>query len=142
MKTKQSQIDTIGITLSDLANPRLVLITAVTGGVTEANLQDPSNWTEASQYATTNRPSLSGVIPQETSATDQGATMLLAWPSADVDLPAVTGSGITVVAAAVVDGTSALGSSTKGRVSDITDKTYAVGDVPRLSDFAWNTTEK
>lgn len=142
MKTKQSQIDAIEVSLTGLTDKRLVLITAVAGGVSETTLQDPSNWTEASQFATTNRPDLDSVIPAVSEATDQGAYMLLESPTVDVDLAAVSGSGFTVVAAAIVDGTGALGSTTTGRVSDIADKTYAVGDIIRLSDFSWDTTEK
>lgn len=142
MKTKQSQIDALAVSLTGLTSKRLVLITDVAGGVTEANLQDPANWTEATQYATTNRPDITSVIPAIGAATDEGAFMRLLGLSANVDLPAVTGSGFTVVAAAIVEGTAALSSTTKGRVSDITDKPYVVGDIPRLSNFAWSSTEK
>lgn len=148
MKTKQSQIDTIGITLSDLPDHRFCLLTAVSGqtdpaNITDTMLQDPANYTEAAQYALTARPDITAAIPQETTATDTGATMLLEWPSVDVDFAAVTGSAITVVAWALVDGTGAFASTMKGRCGKLaTAKTYNVGDIPRLSDFAVDTTEK
>ena len=99
--------------------------------------------TEAAQYATTNRPDVSAAIPQETTSTDTGATMLLEWPNVDVDFAAVAGSGIAVVAWALLDGTGAFSSTMKGRCGKLAAvKNYAVGDIPRLSNFAVDTTEK
>ena len=147
MKTKQSQIDTIGITLSDLSDHRFLMLTAVAGKtdpaqITDTDLQDPTNYTVASQYSGANAPDISAAIPQETTATDQGATMLLEWPNVDVDFNPVAGSGFNVVAWAIVDNAT-LSSTTRGRVGKLAAaKNYSVGDIPRLSDFAVDTTEK
>lgn len=147
MKLKQSQIDTIGATLSDLSDHRFLMITAVAGKtdlaqITDTDMQEATNFTVAPQYAGSNAPDISAAIPQETTSTDTGATMLLEWPNVDVDFNPVA-AGFVVVAWAIVDNPESLGATSRGRCGKLAAvKTYQVGDIPRLSDFAVDTTEK
>ena len=135
MKTIQSKDNTLKSTLLELSNPRLVFITAAT------SLKDPSTWTEAAQYATSGRPSLSGKVPGTGSITSSGTTRVVQLPSANLDCDAIAGSGFTAIAIAVVDGIAALAATTVGRVVDITDKQYAVSDVPRFAQNSWTASE-
>lgn len=140
-KSDQAEKDAIQQVL-DWATPRLVLITAVTGGVSAANLENPANWTEATQFATTNRISLAGKLPTISAATTSGTATQITLPTSDVDAGAtVSGSSISVVAIAIVDGTAALASTTKARVVDIADKTFNIGDTIRFAANSWTLSE-
>lgn len=140
-KTIQSKKDALAASICDLTTPRLCLLSAFTA----ETIHDPSTWTEVTQYATTNRPSLAGKIPTisaaSTNTSDSPDTVQIQFPTSDHDCTAVSGSQITVVAIAIVDGTAALSSSTKGRVVDIVDKVYQVGDIPRFAANSWTAKE-
>lgn len=140
-KTVASKKAALDASFCSLTTPRLCLLSAVSA----ETLHDPSTWTEVTQYATTNRPDLSGKMPNisasTTNTTDSPDSVQVVGPTADLDCAAVTGGPITVAAIAVVSGTGALSSTTVGRVVDIVDKTYQTGDVPRFAANSWTAKE-
>jgi hypothetical protein len=140
-KTIASKKAALDASLCSLANPRLCLLTAVTA----ESLHDPAGWTEAPQYATTNRPDLAGKMPNISAATtntgDSPDSIQVLAPTADLDCAAVAGTTVPCVAVAIVSGTAALSASTVGRIVAITTKTYQITDVPRFAAGSWTAKE-
>lgn len=113
MKTEAQQQSILAARTTGLSTPKLVVLTAATDPA------DPATWTEATDVATTNRPTLafngSGVVND-----DANNKATVTWPAADMVV--TLASGATVVRLGIASGTGAI--STAGK--SVSDSAFSV----------------